>query len=370
MAIQVLPLAGNPYSRGIAFGTACRASIGTLIADWLESLRAAGIDDPTAYIRDFLGNTNFLPAIREYTPDLLEEVRGIATATSNELDIVLACQFMDEEWAFRATRLQDSEPLQKCSSVALRTAADESLIGQNMDLGVYTEGHQIALNITTSPNDPSELIFSVHGMIGLMGVNSCGLGVCVNSLPQLPVAQDGLPVTFVLRKLLKARSAAEAIACLKSVQHATGQHYLIADAAEIRSYEAAPHAVMEYHPPIPGRILHTNHPLAAPGSRASDEYEANTAARLTSLVTRLAEEQADLAAIQQALSSHDDPDNPVCRDRPGTSRGMEHNAFTTGSMISRLRAGRPIESWLTAGPPTPADYFKVTLPSPPSRSPV
>ena len=367
MAIRVLPLDGAPYARGAAFGTACQASIGTFITGWLESLKAAGIDHPTAYIRDFLGSTNFLPAIHEYTSDLLEEVRGIAAATSNELDIVLACQLLDEEWAFRATRLKESEPLQKCSSVAIHTAPDESLIGQNMDLGVYTDGHQIALNITTSPNDPSELIFSVHGMIGLMGVNSCGLGVCVNSLPQLPVAQDGLPVAFVVRKLLKARSAAEAVASLKSVRHATGQHYLIADATEIRSYEATPHAVVEYQPPVPGRIFHTNHPLVAPGTRASGEYETNTAARLTSLVTRLVEGQADLAAIQLALSSRDDPNNPVCRVHARSSPGMEHNAFTTGSMISRLRAGLPVESWLTAGPPSPADYSKVTLPGPPSR---
>ena len=363
MAIQVLPLDGNPYSRGVAFGTACRASISTFIAAWLESLAAAGLGEPTAYIHDFLSSTDFLPAIREYTPDLLEEVRGIATATSNELDIVLACQLMDEEWAFRATRLQDSKPLQKCSSVAIRAGSGESLIGQNMDLGSYTDGHQVALNITTSDENRSELIFSVHGMIGLMGANSCGVGVCVNSLPQLPVARNGLPVAFVVRKLLRARSAAEAVDCLKSVQHATGQHYLIADATEIRSYEATPHAILEYQPPIPGRILHTNHPLIAPGTRASDEYEANTAARLTSLVARLAEGQADLAAIQLALSSRDDSNNPVCRVRAESSPGMEHNAFTTGSMISRLRAGRPVESWLTAGPPSPADYFKVTLPT-------
>jgi hypothetical protein len=155
---------------------------------------------------------------------------------------------------------------------------------------------------------------------------------------------------------------AEAADHLKSVQHATGQHYLVADATEIRSYEATPHAILEYQPPIPGRILHTNHPLVAPGTRAADEYETNTAARLTSLVTRLADGPADLAAIQLALSSHDDPHNPICRVRAKSSPGMEHNAFTTGSMISRLRVGLPVESWLTAGPPSLSDYFKVTLP--------
>jgi hypothetical protein len=127
---------------------------------------------------------------------------------------------------------------------------------------------------------------------------------------------------------------------------------------------------VEYQSPVPGRVFHTNHPLVAPGTRASDEYEANTAARLTSLVTRLVEGPPDLAAIQMALSSRDDPNNPVCRVRGRTSPGMEHNAFTTGSMISRLRVGLPVESWLTAGPPSPTDYFKITLPSPPSRPPI
>lgn len=364
MPIRLISLSGGPYSRGVVFGRSHGASINAFIRDWLNSLRTAGIGAPETYVTDLLKSTNFLSAIHEYTPEVLEEVQGIAAGTSNHLDLVLACQFMDEEWAFRASRLKDIDPPEKCSTIGIRSAPNESWVAQNMDLGGYTDGHQVALNIAAAPEDLSELVFSVYGMIGLMGVNSSGVGVCVNSLPQLPSVREGLPVAFVIRKLLKARSASEAIHWLKAVPHATGQHYLIADASKIESYEASPGGVLQYRPPVPDRILHTNHPLVVPGTRASDKYESNTAARLKSLVARLANGPVDLATIQLSLSSCDDPNNPVCRIRAKMDPAEQLAAFTTGSMISRLPSDAPVESWLAAGPPSPQDYFKITLPVP------
>jgi len=148
-----------------------------------------------------LRHTDFLTAIRKHAPDLLEEVRGIAVGAIQPVELLLASQFMDEEWAYRR-RLQAAETPEKCSSVAV-TRSGLTWIGQNMDLGDYTDGHQVLTRIAPSGVEAGALIFTIGGMIGLMGVNSRGVGVCVNFLPQLANSPQGLPVAFVIRRLLQ-----------------------------------------------------------------------------------------------------------------------------------------------------------------------
>jgi predicted choloylglycine hydrolase len=294
-------------------------------------------------------------------PDLLEEVRGIAAGANLPLEMALATQFMDEEWAYRRLVLSRTRVIEKCSSVAMVAPGGPIWIGQNMDLGGYTDGHQVLLRARGSSSEPGALIFTIGSMIGLLGVNDRGIGVCVNSLPQLPSARAGVPVAFVIRKLLQAITLQEAVHTVQMLPHATGQHYLIADSSRIKSYEASPEGVREFRPADPSRVLHTNHPFTdLKSAPMSARYEANTIARLNSLTTRLGHGPGGLEAIQGALSSFDDPDNPICRLR-GAARGANASTgFTTGSMISALRKNA-VESWVSAGPPSMGGYRQVSL---------
>ena len=196
-------------------------------------------------------------------------------------------------------------------------------------------------------------------MIGLMGVNAAGVGVCVNALPQLPSAPRGLPVAFVLRRLLQATSLAEAADLVLSLPHATNQHYLIAEPGRARSFEASAAGVAEYRAPDSSRILHTNHPLAAEGAPEPASARVNTVARLEALQARLSTGAPGLGEIKASLSSCDDPRNPVCRIR-GEPGGLI--AFTTGAMISALEPSR-IETWVSPGPPSLAGYTRFDLAS-------
>lgn len=297
--------------------------------------------------------TDFGPAIERHTPDLMREVRGIAAGAQASAALILGLQLLDEEWAHRVRRGRGGR-LEKCSSAAIVPAAGPTVIGQNMDLGGYTEGFAALLAPTASPGQPSALAFTVAGMIGLMGVNSAGVAVCVNSVPQLPSAPIGLPVAFVLRRLLQAHSLAEASDLVASLPHATNQHYLIAEPGKARSFEASSAGVTEYHPADPARILHTNHPLAAASSEPDGE---NSVVRLQTLTARLSGGEPGLADIEAALSSCDDRANPVCRIR-GQPGGVV--AFTTGSMISSLDPAR-IETRVSAGPPSVAGYASFFL---------
>ena len=347
-----ITLSGEPFERGRVHGVALRREVQAHLAAWLGSLAEAGVGEPQAYVAGMLAATVFSPAIDRHTQDRRQEVQGIAEGAEVSPDLLFGLQLLDEEWAYRV-RLGREGRLEKCSSVAIVPAAGPTLIGQNMDLGGYTEGFAALLAPGPQGASPSALVFTVAGMIGLMGVNAAGVALCVNSLPQLPSAPGGLPVAFVLRRLLQARSLAEASDLVLSLPHATNQHYLIAEPGAARSFEASSAGVTEFRPSDSDRLLHTNHPLAAPSSEPDGE---NSLARLASLTARLAGEPG-LADVEAALSSCDDPANPVCRVR-GQPGGVA--AFTTGSMISSLASDR-IETRVSAGPPSIAGYAAFTL---------
>lgn len=365
MAIDTVFMEGNANSSGMRFGDTRRWRIEAYLSQWLDSLRRAGVGEPEEYLSRMLRDTRFVDSVREYAPDLLEYVSGIASACAQPFDLVFASQLMDEEWEYRRQFLADLRPPEKCSSVAILCRGGPTLIGQNMDLGPFTDGHQVLLRVARSDSEPEALIFSVGCMIGLMGVNARGIALCVNSLPQLSAAREGVPVAFMIRKILQANSMEEAVQTVKRLPHATGQHYLIADCDGIRSFEASATGVVEYRAPDPGRVLHTNHPLSPIEQRPSSADDlVNTVARLSSLSTRLLHGEPGVDEIKDALSASDDPDHPVRRilDKDPGNLTLQMGAFTTGSMISALHRGATqIDTWVSSGPPLPSDYEHFTL---------
>lgn len=339
----------DPVAHGAALGGRIRAHLDT----WLGVLAAEGVADPVAHLRRMLGATGFRSALEELTPDLAEEVRAVAAGARTDPDLLLALQLIDEEPAYRAR----AAPLAKCTSLGLVLAGGPTWIGQNMDLGVHTRGHQVLLRVAPRGDAPAALVFTVAGVVALMGVNAAGVGVCVNAVPQLPAAREGLPVAFVIRRLLQARTLDEAVRLVHDLPHATSQHYLLAAPGRVRSLEARPDGVAEHRPADPARVLHTNHPLGpVTGRPALPAAHRDSVARLTALGTRVGSGTPSLADLQDALRSSDDPAHPICR-----VRGAGPQDYTTGSMLSALRPGAPVESWVSPGPPSEVPYTHTEL---------
>ena len=353
----ILDVDGDAHTRGreqgAVFGDAIRAHERALLEAW----RRSGVDDPRAYRAKMLADTRFDEAIEHYVPHLMREVEGIAVGAGVACDDIYALQLLDEEWAYRSATKR-APKLEKCSSFAVHDGAREvTWIGQNMDLGAYTDGLQRVVRHHPDAG-PAALLFTTAGVLGLMGVNAAGVGVCVNAIPQVPSAQQGIPVAFMVRRLLEARSAEEAAEWCRSLPHATNQHYVIADPDNIVSLEASSAGVAPYHAPDAGRVLHTNHPLQS-GFPRYPEDDPNSVARRRSLEARLSEGQPDLAAFEGALSAFDDADHPVCRLR---TDDLGIISFTTGSIIAALaRPPATIDSRVSFGPPGERGYRTVAL---------
>lgn len=353
---RMIAVVGDAEARGRAQGDALGSRISQHFEALLSALHKAGIEDQRNYLGRMVDETRFEEAIDRHVPHLMTEVHGIAGGAGLNFRDVYALQLLDEEWAYRSNNYY-APPLEKCSSFAIRDPGSAGTwIGQNMDLGTYTDGHQCVVEHRPQ-RGPSMLLFTTAGMIGLLGVNEAGVGVRVNSLPQLPNSREGIPVAFMIRRLLEATSAEEAGELCRSLPHATNQHYLIADPGRIISLECSAAGVTEYLPSDPTRVLHTNHPLA--NWSVDEARERNSVARLRSLQSRLSGAIPTDLEMQQALSAFDDPDHPVCRvaDETGSVIG-----FTTGAMISLLstQADRSV-SYVSFGPPSERGFERFAL---------
>ena len=269
-ATRSLPvvLSGPPRERGRAHGEAFRPLIRQLLEAWDEDVgNEVGMTLP-AYLDIFEADTDFLPAIRQWTPHLIDEVEGIAEGANIPLRVCRCLQCMDEHWTHLDT-LQASRP-DKCSTLgAAPSDTAPTLLGQNMDLPKFLDGFQTLLKIEYE-NGLQVLVPSYAGFLGLFGVNSLGLGLCVNAISQLKQASQGLPVAFVVRGLLERQDCARAADWLHRLPHASGQNYLLGDPAGLVDLECCTAGVVRHEPKAKATLCHTNHPLAS--EELGDDY--------------------------------------------------------------------------------------------------
>ena len=329
----VLEISGTPRQRGRAYGEGLRPLIAERDRSWRRAIETRTKISADDFIEDFLQRTNFTPAIERWTPDLHEEVKGIAEGSGLSYRAILAAQFMDEEWWFQR------QYRNHCSSFgAAARDGHPALVGQTMDLPNWMDGFQTLLLIRGARPGLDAYVVTAAGMIALMGMNSRGLGVSVNTLMQLNSSADGLPVAFITRRLIETQAVDEAVGFLQEASHASGQNYILADGTVIRDFESSAGRTVEVKAAPDGRIWHTNHPLANRDLRTDlteswwERQARDSGCRLDALAHRLQGGPAltaDKAAAM--LSSRDHPEFPVSQEITDADDG-----FTFAAMIAEL----------------------------------
>lgn len=371
--LPVIELSGAPRERGRIYGETAKSLIASVIERWRFDLgnfspdnTAANPVDPDIYLNEFFTQTNYLRSIKRWTPDLLDEVNGIAEGSGQHFKDILGLQLLDEEWIFGLRRRLD-KPVSKCTAFGVPNQSNAiSYAGQNMDVPSWMEGYQVLLKIIPDKSNtpdlppPEALVFSIAGNIGLNGINASGVGITCNTLPQLNYASDGLPVSFIVRSILQRSSIENAERYLLSIKHASGQNYILSTAGDMRCYECCATSVARYAPEeLQGRVFHSNHPLVnrdgnnlMPEAKRRNE---NTVSRFNSIYNRLGNvsQPVCLDDIKAALSAHDDPNNPVSRVmNPDNSKSAM--GYTAGSSIYEF--GDIPCLHLAAGPPCETDF--------------
>jgi hypothetical protein len=155
-----------------------------------------------------------------------------------------------------------------------------------------------------------------------------------------------------MRGALAQHTARDAASLLKTVPHATGQNYLVADPGRVEDYECSPGQAAEV-PATGSQVMHTNHVLMSSDvdDGVAADPDSTSRPRLAILREKLGRLGPDVtpADLMEVLS---DRTAPVC-----VSRGDDW--MTLGSVVMELRP-RPVLH-IADGPPADTPYTRVTF---------
>ena len=204
------------------------------------------------------------------------------------------------------------------------------ILGQTWDWHPALEDLTIVTRIT-SPERRSLVMLTEPGIIGKIGLNSRGVGVCLNIL-FAECELKGVPVHILLRGILDSDSYSDAIALVERTALGTVSNLLIADAGgSAADLELIVNEIRQVCLPG-GELLHTNHYLA-------DETQASAA--VPGSVYRLARPKelyqecsnSGLSGMKRVLSDRSNPDFPICRSY---SQGIDFLVGTVAAVVMDL----------------------------------
>lgn len=257
--LTILELKGDAYSRGFMHGKTLKNQIDTILQRWKKELETNLHQDFEVLIHTFFEKTTLVDSITKYCPDILEEVRGIASGSGQDFELMLALQLSEEiEWAGRDF-LSSNCTSMSCSGKSIRP----TIVAQNMDPPLFLHGFPTLLHIHDKNTGNESYVYTFPGFIGLCGMSE-NVAVTCNGISMLKHRKDGLPVAFVLRSLLSCKNEFEAFQKVQEIKHATPQCYTIGGNQEAKCFECSANSVVEFFP-YEGRdvTLHTNFAAAS-----------------------------------------------------------------------------------------------------------
>ncbi|MDR2161942.1 MAG: C45 family peptidase [Desulfovibrio sp.] len=254
-------LTGNPRERGRHYGAAASSQI-RVSCDLYARLFAAYA------ALDWEGAKNkalrFAEAIAAYCPDALEEMRGIAEGCGLGYEDILALNCRSE----LMFALPDG-----CSTIALlpEHADGKTILAQTWDWLIECRPATVILEIHQEPL-PTILTVAEAGMVGGKGINSNGLGVCLNALG-VGWGRPGVPLHILYRGILNSKSISNALNSLMAAKRAGSGVFTIGSACGAAlSFEYTPDN-FDVLLPEKEPLCHTNHYLS-PLFTGADTFKA------------------------------------------------------------------------------------------------
>lgn len=345
--LHILDLSGGPLERGRQHGEALRREIREHQTHWMESISEA-LGAPAGNYLDYMVETcGFLDRAERETPDLVEELHGIAQGADLSFARVFARMLSDEEPWFRMEYRDGCAASGKgCSAIGSdRGAEGPTIIAQTMDVPTWWDGGQTLLRFT-QPNGDRALVFTVAGKISLCGMTARGLAITCNSLLQLDHCRNGLAEDLVVRSYLASGSVSAGYVFMHQADHASGQNYVLPDGTgRAVSLECSARSVREWRRAKDDvAVAHTNHPVA---SSDTDWYDA----QVRNLTRAQVEERFGFTSVGrlETLHARMEMDRPLtvatakeilaCREGPicrvGEVEG-KRDGFTFGSLVMEL----------------------------------
>jgi isopenicillin-N N-acyltransferase-like protein len=216
----LIQLAGTPYAVGKQYGMVARSLIARSMAT-VRGLLPVSIDQATGYA------ARSIPYCQEKTPELVEEVRGIADGAGLALEEVFtlnaSLDLIMSAWKLKAAAAPDCWTLAASGEA---TDGGRTFVTWTAEDSAKWFDSCVLLAIEPSTG-PAALMWTFAGFVGRPGLGP-HLGLSAACHP----AEDcghGLPYPFVCRKALECRSAAEAVQAIGGYARMSGMWYNLGD---------------------------------------------------------------------------------------------------------------------------------------------
>jgi len=267
-------------------------------------------------------SSEFRKATRAFRKDLYLEIEALAWAAE-----------ADPLWIYALngrTELLNLNPME-CTTLVFKT---EKLMGQNWDWDLEVE--ELAVILDIEKEDGHRIITMTEpGMIGKIGMNGCGLGVCLNFMSIEDYRPYGVPLHVLLRTILDSKTLEEAHSLIEP--HLMGKvgNILMGDwTGEVENLEIGGEEVFSI--PVQDFFAHTNHFLT------KVDYDLklfpNTLGRY-----RRAKELLQMVQVPSVQSMKDilrdsaDEEHPICRKRFSHPWLTDDTSMTVTSIIMDLK---------------------------------
>lgn len=270
----------------------------------------------------------------KFAPDIAAELEGIAEGAALSLtDIVILNNYTD----FRDIILPD----EGCSSVHIQTP-ERVLAGQTWDMHRSAKNYMCLLHVPPAIDHKSQLVLTLVGCVGLMGVTTNNTLIGVNNI-NTSNAKTGLIWPLLVRRLLDQKTLAEMRSTLLRAPVTSGHNYLISSPDGGEHLEISPSVVEKVGALVKGQvgsIFHTNHCLGSEIEKFEDKKSmSSTTFSRWDLLSKKTHKVRDLEDFKNLLSDHDQFPKSICSHY---ETGVQDPSFTCGGGISDLTEGRHI----------------------------
>lgn len=358
--IRVLDAGGAPGDIGRAHGSAYAEEIRRYTRDRVE-LVATGLWSggplTDAEVLDIAAS--MLPAHEAFDADLYTEMLAMGDAAGiSPAEAVVVGGFTDFVDTVRAV-VGGAMPLQviedDCTAVIVPDgrASGAGFLGQTWDMHDTATDHVLLLRLR--PDDaPPALVFTTTGCVGQLGMNADGVCVGINNLTGLDGAR-GVAWTSVVRGMLRASTADEALETLLGADLAGAHNYLIFDRHGV-GYNVEgmpttrPVTTLDHTP-----LVHTNHALDPSAQRVEAPKDpvlmASSSSRLDTARELLAADDVDEERLFELTREPD----AICQVAVEPL-----HIESSGAAIMRPATA---EFWACWGRPADNDYELIEMPS-------
>lgn len=311
----VIKISGSARERGRQHGSLLKERIRRTVAFYKKQFFLPEADI-LSIARQFCDNT------RAFREDLHIEIEALSRAAE-----------VDPLWIYAVngrTELLNLNPME-CTSLAFKS---QSLIGQNWDWDMEMEELAVILDIENTDGHRI-MTMTEPGMLGKIGMNNRGIGVCLNFMSIENYQPGGIPLHVLLRAILDSDSLPAARSVIFS--NATGKvgNILVADGnGQIENIELAGEDCFPLT--VEDRFVHTNHFL----TKVDDDLKLfpNTVGRFRrarELLTVM--EQPSIDAMKEILMDDEDENYPICRKRFSHPWLTDDHSITVTSIIMDLK---------------------------------